>query len=100
MFVSNDIILVSSEIVNRKQEYSAELQLTCRGSGIFGTKQTGAVTEARNCIYYITHRTKRTESGAPNSDSNEKTLRGEAGGLYQGWFQKRAESRNPIYVFL
>ena len=64
----------------------------CREPGVHG-KEHRAVTVRGLCLLY--HRRYRK-----NRKWVEKTLRGEAGGLYQGWFQKRAESRNPIYVFL
>ena len=69
MFVLIDIILVSPVIVNRKKEYSAEPQRTCRDSGVHG-KKSRAVTVRGLCLLY--HRRYRKSKNGLKKPSGER----------------------------
>ena len=72
MFVLIDIILVSPVIVNRKKEYSAEPQRTCRDSGIFGTEQAGAPSRMRAGYGLLYHRRYRKSKNGLKKPSGER----------------------------
>ena len=76
MFVLIDIILVSSVIVNRKKEYSAELQMTCRDSGIFGTEQTARRHGcALRLLYHSGYRKSKKGLKKPSGERPEGFIR-------------------------
>ena len=64
MFVLIDIILVSPVIVNRKKEYSAELQMTCRESGVHRTERRAVTVRGLRILYH--RRGRKSKARAPH----------------------------------
>ena len=75
MFVLIDIILVSPVIVNRKKEYSAELQMTCRDSGIHGKKSRAVTARGLRLLYHRRYRKSKKGLKKPSGERPEGFIR-------------------------